>query len=340
MLEKIRKLRKQALQDLKGIASLRELEGWRIKYLGRGGSLTRILRRIGELPAQERPQIGQAANRAKAELEEALQGKETQLKAEELVPLEEERFDVTLPGRSVNLGRLHISTQTLREIYTIFTDMGFQIVEGPEVETDLYNFQLLNMPPHHPARDMWSTLYIDESRLLRTHTSPGQIHVMRRHCPEPIRVILPGKVYRHEAISARYEFMFYQVEGLAIGHRITMADLKGVLTAFTKKMFGEERKARFRCSYFPFTEPSAEVDMDCILCDGVGCSVCRHSGWVEILGSGMVHPQVLRNGGYDPKVFSGFAFGMGLERIAMLKYRIDDIRHFYANDLRFLNQFR
>lgn len=339
MLEEVRKVREQALQDLDGVASLRELEGWRIRYLGRGGSLTRILRSIGELPSQERPLVGQAANRARAELEEALRSREAQLKVEELGPLKEERIDVTLPGRPISLGRLHISTQTLREIYAIFADMGFQIVEGPEVETDLYNFQLLNMPPDHPARDMWSTLYIDERRLLRTHTSPGQIHVMRRYCPEPIRVILPGKVYRHDAVSARYEFMFYHVEGLAIGHHITMADLKGVLTAFAQQMFGEERRARFRCSYFPFTEPSAEIDMDCILCGGEGCRVCRHSGWVEILGSGMVHPQVLENGGYDPKVFSGFAFGMGLERIAMLKHRIDDIRHFYANDLRFLSQF-
>jgi phenylalanyl-tRNA synthetase alpha chain len=218
--------------------------------------------------------------------------------------------------------------------------MGFQVVETPEVETDIHNFQLLNIPPYHPARDMWSTFHtMDEGVLLRTHTSPGQIRVMRQHCPEPIRVILPGKCYRYEQVTARHESMFYQVEGLAVGHNVTMGDLKGVLTQFARQMFGADRQVRFRASYFPFTEPSAEMDIDCILCRGQGCRVCKHTGWLEILGSGMVHPRVLENGGYDPAVYSGFAFGMGPERIAMLKYRIEDIRHFFANDLRFLQQF-
>jgi phenylalanyl-tRNA synthetase alpha chain len=217
--------------------------------------------------------------------------------------------------------------------------MGFQIFDSREVESDLYNFELLNMPPYHPARDMWDTFYINERVVLRTHTSPGQIRAMQAYHPEPIRVILPGMCYRYEAITARSEIMFHQVEGLAVGTNITMADLKGVLVNFARRMFGEDRQVRFRCSHFPFTEPSVEVDMDCIVCDGQGCTICKHSGWLEILGAGMVHPQVLRNGGYDPEVFSGFAFGMGPERITMLKYGIDDIRYFFSNDLRFLEQF-
>jgi phenylalanyl-tRNA synthetase alpha chain len=259
---------------------------------------------------------------------------------ETLRQLAQERIDVTLPGRPVEPGFLHVSTRTLREIYAIFAEMGFQVVETPEVETDVNNFQLLNIPPYHPARDMWSTFHTtSEGVLLRTHTSPGQIRVMRQYYPEPIRVILPGKCYRYEQVTARHESMFYQVEGLAVGRNVTMGDLKGVLTHFARKLFGADRKVRFRCSYFPFTEPSAEVDMDCIICGGTGCRVCKHTGWVEILGSGMVHPQVLKNGGYDPSVYSGFAFGMGPERIAMLKYSIEDIRHFFANDLHFLQQF-
>ena len=227
----------------------------------------------------------------------------------------------------------------LREIYAIFARMGFQVEEWPEVETDLLNFELLNMPPHHPARDMWDTFYVNPKVVLRTHTSPGQIRSMRKHCPDPIRVILPGKCYRYEAVTARSEHMFYQVEGLAVGRRITLADLKGTMVDFARQMFGADRKVRFRCSHFPFTEPSVEVDMDCIICAGEGCRVCKHTGWVEISGAGMVHPQVLSNGGYDPDVYSGYAFGMGPERIAMIKYSIDDIRLFYSNDLRFARQF-
>jgi len=340
MLDELSKLRERALKELEAVSDLTALDQWRIDYLGRKGALTRILRSVGDLPPEERPLVGRKGNELKKELEEALAAKTEALKREAFLrSLEAERVDVTLPGRPVGLGRLHLSTQTLREIYAIFAEMGFQVVESPEVEWDLYNFELLNMPPHHPARDMWDTLYITDKMLLRTHTSPGQIRVMREFCPEPIRVILPGKCYRHEDVTARSEFMFYQVEGLAVGKRITMGDLKGVLINFARMMFGEERQVRFRCSYFPFTEPSVEVDMDCILCGGQGCRVCKYTGWVEILGAGMVHPQVLVNGGYDPQVFSGFAFGMGPERIAMLKHNIDDIRYFYSNDLRFLEQF-
>jgi len=340
MLEELHDLRERALQELEVVSDLTALDQWRIDYLGRKGTLTQILRSVGELPPEERPLVGRRANELKEELEEALAAKTEALKREAFLrSLEAERVDVTLPGRPVGLGRLHLSTQTLREIYAIFAEMGFQVVESPEVEWDLYNFELLNIPPHHPARDMWDTLYITDKLLLRTHTSPGQIRVMRQFCPEPIRAILPGKCYRHEDVTARSEFMFYQVEGLAVGKRITMGDLKGVLINFARMMFGEERQVRFRCSYFPFTEPSVEVDMDCIICGGQGCRVCKYTGWVEILGAGMVHPQVLANGGYDPQVFSGFAFGMGPERIAMLKHRIDDIRYFFSNDLRFLEQF-
>ena len=338
--EELATLREEALARLGEIADTGALEAWRVEYLGRRGKLTQVLRGIGRLPPEERPAVGRLANALKEELEAALATRQARLEAEAVNrALLEERLDVTLPGRPPEVGHLHLSTQTLRKMYAIFAEMGFQIVEGPEVETDEYNFQLLNMPPHHPARDMWSTFYIDETRLLRTHTSPGQIRVMREFRPEPIRVILPGKCYRYEAVTARSEFMFHQVEGLAIGHHITMADLKGVLIAFARKMYGEERQVRFRCSHFPFTEPSVELDIDCILCGGEGCRVCKYSGWVEILGAGMVHPVVLENGGYDPSVFSGFAFGFGVERPAMMLHRIDDIRLFFANDLRFLQQF-
>jgi phenylalanyl-tRNA synthetase alpha chain len=235
---------------------------------------------------------------------------------------------------------LHVSTQTLRSIYAIFADLGFQIYRSSEVEDDETNFGLLNMPEHHPARDMWDTFYTTKPGvLLRTHTSPGQIHVMRELSPKPIRVILPGMCYRYEAITTRSEIMFHQVEGLAVGERVTMADLKGTLIAFARRMFGEERKVRIRSSYFPFTEPSIEVDMDCLVCAGAGCSLCKRSGWLEILGAGMVHPVVLRNGGYDPQRYSGFAFGMGVERTVMMTYAIDDIRQFWSNELRFLRQF-
>ena len=254
--------------------------------------------------------------------------------------MQTERVDVTLPGRPAHLGRLHVITQTLREIYRIFGLMGFRVYQTPEVETDAYNFQLLNFPPDHPAREMQSTFNTTKPGIiLRTHTSPGQIRVMRAFCPEPIRVILPGKCYRYEQITPRSEIQFEQVEGLAVGLNITLADLKGVLTEFARQMFGEKTQVRLRGSYFPFTEPSVELDISCILCGGQGCRVCKGSGWLEILGAGMVRPVVLRHGGYDPEKYSGFAFGMGPMRIAMLKYRIDDIRLFLGNDLRFLEQF-
>jgi phenylalanyl-tRNA synthetase alpha chain len=338
MVESVDGLREEALEALRGASSLDELDQWRVKYLGRkAGALTELLRGIAELSPEERPAFGEAAN----ELKVLLTGRYETRREELTRPAgkKAEALDVTLPGRPVHVGRLHLTTQILREIYHIFAQMGFQVEEWPEVETDLLNFELLNMPPHHPARDMWDTFYIDERVVLRTHTSPGQIRSMRKHCPHPIRVILPGKCYRYEAVTARSEFMFYQVEGLAVGKRITLADLKGAMVEFARQMFGADRKVRFRCSHFPFTEPSVEVDMDCIICQGEGCRVCKYTGWVEISGAGMVHPQVLRNGGYDPDIYSGYAFGMGPERIGMIKYRIDDIRLFYSNDLRFAQQF-
>lgn len=333
-------LRTQALARLQEATDLTALDAWRIHYLGRKGALKQVMRGIGQLPAAERPQIGQLSNTVNEALEHAFDARVAVLKQAALAAaLGREQLDVTLPGVPVSMGRVHPTTMVLREIAAIFADMGFQIFDSREVESDLYNFELLNIPRYHPARDMWDTFYINDSVVMRTHTSPGQIRAMQAYHPEPIRVILPGKCYRFEQTDASHEWMFYQVEGLAVGTGITMADLKGILTAFIRRMFGDERKVQFRCSYFPFTEPSMELSMDCLACAGTGCSVCQQSGWLEILGSGMVHPAVLQNGGYDPAHYSGFAFGMGVERLAILKYGIDDIRLFYSNDLRFLEQF-
>ncbi len=340
MLKQLDELQESALQELERVSTLESLDQWRVTFLGKKSELSQLLRSVGQLPPAERPTAGKRCNEVKIVLEEAYTARESAIKAAVLAQkLTEEAIDVTLPGRPMRLGHLHLSTQTLRQMYAIFAEMGFQVFDAREVETDEYNFELLNMPPAHPARDMWDTLYFNESLLLRTHTSPGQIHAMRKYHPEPIRVILPGMCFRYEQVTARSESMFHQVEGLAVGRNITMADLKGTMYNLARQMFGEDRRVRFRASYFPFTEPSMEVDMDCIICKGQGCRVCKHTGWLEIAGSGMVHPVVLRNGGYDPDEYSGFAFGLGVERPAMLKYHIDDIRHFFGNDLRFLRQF-
>jgi phenylalanyl-tRNA synthetase alpha chain len=331
-------LEQRALTNLRGCVTEEDLHAWNRTYLK--GEVQQAVKAVSTIPHAERPAYGKEAQRVKETLTREYEAHQGRLKEETLErSLASEVVDVTLPGRPARRGRLHVSTRTLRAIYAIFADMGFQIYRSPEVEDDETNFGLLNMPEHHPARDMWDTFHTTTPGvLLRTHTSPGQIHVMRKLCPEPIRVILPGMCYRYEAITTRSEIMFHQVEGLAVGEHITMADLKGTLTAFARRLFGAERKVRIRSSYFPFTEPSIEVDMDCIVCAGKGCSLCKRSGWLEILGAGMVHPVVLRNGGYDPARHSGFAFGMGPERIAMLSYAIDDIRQFWANDLRFLEQ--
>jgi len=330
-----------AQADLATAADAAALDVVRVRYLGRKGSLATILRGLGDLDPAERPAAGKLANDVKQRLEAAFQARQEALDvAAQAAALAAERLDVTLPGRPSPVGRLHPSTQVLRRICQIWADMGFQVYRSRDVETDEMNFELLNIPAHHPARDMWDTFYTtSEGILLRTHTSPGQIRVMRERCPEPIRVVLPGMCYRYEQITARSEIQFHQVEGLAVGRHVTMTDLKGTLISFAHRMFGAERKVRFRASYFPFTEPSAEMDVECVICGGSGCAICKRSGWLEILGCGMVHPRVLWNGGYDPTVFSGFAFGMGPERITMLRHRIEDIRYFWANDLRFLEQF-
>ncbi len=340
ILQQLEQLRQEAEAALAQVNSTEATRTWHSEYLGRKGRLTAILRNLGSLPNEERRLVGKVANEVKMDLEHALQERQEAIAQAELEAARSaENVDVTLPGRPQTLGRLHPTTATLREIYAIFAAMGFQVYNSPEVETDEYNFQLLNMPPGHPARDMWDTFYTaSPDLLLRTHTSPGQIHAMRAYAPEPLRVILPGKVYRYEQVTARSESMFYQVEGIAVGRKITFSDLKGVLTNFANQMFGEGRQMRFRKSYFPFTEPSVEVDMDCVICGGKGCPICKYTGWLEILGAGMVHPIVLQNGGYDPAEFSGFAFGMGPERITLLKRSIDDIRYFYANDVRFLER--
>jgi len=340
MLDELERVEREALASLEETQDVESLEAWHKRYLGKKGALTRMLRSVGSLPREERPAFGQAANAAKQTVEQAYEAWAERLERREMeMELKESAIDVTLPGRPVDFGHLHITTQTLRHIYEIFGDMGFQVYEAPEVETDELNFGLLNMPPHHPARDMWDTFWVDEGVVLRTHTSPGQIRAMREYHPDPIRVILPGKCYRYEQVTARSEHQFYQVEGLAVGHNITMTDLIGTLTQFARRFYGGERRIRIRGSYFPFTEPSIEADIDCILCKGEGCRVCKYSGWLEIAGAGMVHPVVLENGGYDPDEWSGFAFGPGVERPAMLKHGIDDIRVFYSNDLRFLRQF-
>jgi phenylalanyl-tRNA synthetase alpha chain len=334
-------LEERGLAELNDCSAEVDLRAWKTRYFGDHGEATSAIRHVGQVPAAERRAYGQKANQIKETLNRAYENALARVKQQELErSVTSARLDVTLPGRAVGRGRLHVSTQVLRQIYAIFADLGFQIYRSREVEDDLTNFELLNMPPHHPARDMWDTFHTTTaSVLLRTHTSPGQIHVMRECCPKPVRVILPGMCYRYEAITTRSEIMFHQVEGLAIGTRITMADLKGTIVAFARRMFGADRQVRIRSSYFPFTEPSIEVDMDCIVCGGEGCALCKRSGWLEIMGAGMVHPTVLQNGGYDPGRFTGFAFGMGPERITMLTYAIDDIRQFWANDLRFLGQF-
>jgi phenylalanyl-tRNA synthetase alpha chain len=341
MLEQLNDTYQRSLDQLQNARTSETIETWYRQTLGRKGDVTQLTRQVGHLGPEDRPAFGKRVNEVKKELEAAYQQQLVKVRTAELeAKMAADGLDVTLPGRRYSRGRLHPATQTLREIYRIWGDMGFQIYRSRDVETDEFNFELLNIPEHHPARDLWDTFHTTEPGIiLRTHTSPGQIHAMREYCPEPIRVILPGMCYRYEQITARSEIQFNQVEGLAVGKSISMADLKGTLADFAKRMFGQERKVRFRASYFPFTEPSAEMDVECMLCNGDGCQVCQYTGWLEILGCGMVHPTVLRNGGYDPAVYSGFAFGLGPERIAMLKYGIEDIRLFWGNDLRFLQQF-
>ncbi|MFO0850997.1 MAG: phenylalanine--tRNA ligase subunit alpha [Gemmataceae bacterium] len=334
-------LEQTALAELTGTPDEPALRAWNTKFFGDKGLVKAALSALGKLPKEERAAYGQAANKVKVALESAYEAKSAEVKeAALLASLTADPLDVTLPGRPHTRGRLHPATQILREITAVFADMGFQVYRSREVESDQLNFELLNMPPHHPARDMWDTFFTTTPGVvLRTHTSPGQIHVMREHAPNPVRVILPGMCYRNEAISTRSEIQFLQVEGLVIGEGVTMADLKGTITAFARRMFGPDRQVRIRSSYFPFTEPSIEVDIDWPADDPNRDRLTKGTGWLEIMGAGMVHPTVLRNGGYDPDKVTGFAFGMGPQRMLMLKHAIDDIRLFWQNDPRFLRQF-
>jgi phenylalanyl-tRNA synthetase alpha chain len=329
---------REARAAIDAARSAAELEQARVRFLGRQGALTQLLRSLGRLPAEERPLVGAAANDAKRELETLLEGRVDEARARERRhQRERERPDLTLPGRRPPRGTLHPLTQVRADIIAVFASLGFSVAEGPEIETDYYNFEALNLPPDHPARDMQDTFYFSADTLLRTHTSPVQIRVMQAQRP-PVRIVVPGTVYRRDA-DITHSPMFHQVEGLAVDANVSMADLKGTLELFAREMFGAGSRIRFRPSFFPFTEPSAEVDVLCFACGGDGCRLCKQSGWLEILGSGMVHPQVLRNVGYDPEAVTGWAFGMGIERVAMLRYGIDDIRLFFENDLRFLKQF-
>ncbi len=329
----------QAREAIAAARSSAELEKVRVGLLGRGGELTQLLRSLGSLSPEERPLIGAAANEAKRELEALLDARlDATLETERQAARRRQRLDLTLPGRRPPTGSLHPLTRVHDEIVAIFAGLGFSVAEGPEIETDYHNFEALNIPRDHPARDMQDTLYLSESTLLRTHTSPVQIRAMLVQKP-PVRIIVPGRVYRRDVADATHSPMFHQVEGLAVDRAITMADLRGTLELFAREMFGPRSRIRFRPSFFPFTEPSAEVDVLCFVCHGAGCRLCKQGGWLEILGSGMVHPRVLRNVGYDPEEVTGWAFGMGIDRIAMLKYGIDDLRLFFENDLRFLRQF-
>ncbi len=330
---------KQALEELKGAQDLKVLDAVRVKYLGKKGELTAILKQMGKLSAEERPVIGQLANQVRADIEQMLEQTETDLEAKALdIRLAGETLDVTLPGQKKPLGKKHPLTIVLDELKEIVVGMGFEIATGPEVELDYYNFEALNIPKDHPSRDTQDTFYISDNVLLRTQTSPMQIRTMEKKKP-PIRIIAPGRVYRSDAVDATHSPLFHQVEGLVVDKGITMADLKGTLEVFVKRLYGDSTVVRFRPHHFPFTEPSAELDVQCFHCHGEGCSLCKGEGWIEILGCGMVHPQVLLNCGIDPEEYSGFAFGLGLERMVMMRYGIDDLRLFYDNDVRFLKQF-
>jgi phenylalanyl-tRNA synthetase alpha chain len=359
MLDQLNEIEKTALAALQSVADQGALDAWRVAHTGRSSPLMTVFAGLGKLSKEEKPVVGQAANRVKVALESALEEKSKAVKNAALAKsLAEEKLDVTLPGRGIHVGRLHPATQQLRRALAILAEMGFQVYTSREVETDEMNFQALNFALHHPAREMQDSFYVeagdpstgsgrdaDNPVLMRTHTSPGQIRAMREAVaanplnPPPIRIALPGMCFRYEQITARSEIQFNQVEGLAVGEGITFADLKGTLADFAHRMFGQDARVRFRASYFPFTEPSAEMDIECFVCGGKGCNVCKNSGWLEILGCGMVHPVVLQNGGYDPRRYTGFAFGMGPERQLMLRNKINDIRYFWGNDVRFLEQF-
>ncbi len=339
MKEKLSQIKNAAAAALAEAASLDTLEAIRIQYLGKKGELTAVLKGMGALSAEERPVIGALANEVRSFVEGEIDNKKAELSAAlQAEKLKNEVIDVTMPGKKQEQGKLHPLTQVMNGIKDIFAGLGFSIAEGPEVEYDYYNFEALNIPKNHPARDTQDTFYIEDNIVLRTQTSPMQVRVMEKQKP-PIRIIAPGRVYRSDAVDATHSPVFHQIEGLVVDKGVTMADLKGTLETFVKTLYGEQTKVRFRPHHFPFTEPSAEMDISCFACGGEGCRVCKGEGWIEILGCGMVHPKVLANCGIDPEVYSGFAFGLGLERVAMGKYDIDDLRLFFENDLRFLGQF-
>lgn len=335
MEDELKRLEREAASEIDALSDLSGLESFRVKFLGRKGLFSTVMRRLGQVSVEDRPRLGQLANAIKKNIEERFEQKKTVLDAPS--GSSGAGIDLSLPGRSLPFGTMHPVTQVMEEICAIFEGMGFAVAEGPDVELDRYNFEALNIPEHHPARDMHDTFYVSDSILLRTHTSPMQARIMETQDP-PLRYIAPGKVYRCDS-DITHTPMFHQVEGFLVDRKVSFADLKGVLTSFTRKMFTDDLRLRFRPSFFPFTEPSAEVDIACVICGGSGCRVCKRTGWLEILGAGLIDPEVLKMVGYDPDLYSGFAFGLGVERIAMLKYGIDDIRLFYENDLRFLAQF-
>ena len=340
MQQQLEQLVAEAQQAAERARDLAAIEDVRVRYLGKKGVLTEQLKQVGSLPAAQRPQFGKWVNDAKDRLAEVLQKRKAALAvATQDARLAQERIDVTLPGRGTRVGGVHPITRTLERLEIIFAGMGFAVADGPEIEDDYHNFEALNIPENHPARAMQDTFYFDAHRLLRTHTSPVQIRYMEQHRP-PLRIIAPGRVFRRDAIDVTHSPMFFQIEGLLVDEDVTFANLKGVLTEFLRRFFERDLSVRFRPSYFPFTEPSAEVDIGCVFCDAKGCRVCKETGWLEVLGSGMVHPEVLRYGKIDPERYTGFAFGVGIERLVMLRYGVSDLRLFYENDLRFLQQFR
>ncbi len=339
MKETIEIIKNNAVEAVGMATNTKELFDVRVRFLGKNGEMTAVMKQMGKVPKEEKPAFGKLVNEVRVSIENMLSEKETILKEEEkIVRMKAEEIDVTMPAPKVEeIGAVHPITQIKNQIVECFTGFGFSVAEGPEIETDIFNFQLLNVPKDHPARDMQDTFYVNDNFVLRTHTSPMQARIMQSQQP-PIRVVIPGKVYRSDD-DASHSPIFHQVEGLAIGEKITLGDLQGLLTAFAEKMFGDEAKVRFRPSYFPFTEPSVEVDISCTICHGKGCRCCKGSGWIEVLGAGIVNPAVLEMSGIDSKKYSGFAFGIGVERIAMLKLGVPNIKYFYENDIRFLKQF-
>ncbi len=343
LIEELKQIQEEAYDALIKAETLEDLESIRVQFFGKKGEITKVMKGMGNLPNEEKPKVGAYSNEVRENITERLENKKEKLEQQKLQEqLKEETLDVTLPGRQVKRGAPHILNQVKEEIEDLFLSMGYQVVYGPEVEEDFYNFERMNLPPDHPARDMQDSFYITEDLLLRTHTSPVQARVMDEHdlSKAPLKMISPGKVYRRDNDDATHSHQFSQVEGLVVDRGITLGDLKGTLEVFAQAMFGSEREVRLRPSYFPFTEPSTEIDVSCFNCGGSGCSVCKQTGWIEILGGGMVHPEVLEMSGIDSDQYSGFAFGLGIERVAMLRYGINDIRDFYMNDQRFLEQFK